>query len=124
MVCGSVDCVSWSWWLLWGWSGRGGVGVEWDVPFCACVHLQWETCSLEIALQVYISWCFEVHPLEDAATAYICCERCAISFSPSPLLSPPSPDHETAIMHRLQEVVLGHSSVLLQVMEHSAELDW
>ena len=33
-------------------------------------------------------------------------------------------DHETAIMHRLQEVVLEHTPLLLSVMEHSAELDW
>ena len=34
------------------------------------------------------------------------------------------PDHETAIMHRLQGVILEHSAALINVMELSAELDW
>lgn len=33
-------------------------------------------------------------------------------------------DHETAIMHRLQEVVVERTRSLLAVMEISAELDW
>lgn len=33
-------------------------------------------------------------------------------------------DHETAIMHRLQTVILEHTKVLLDVMECCAELDW
>ena len=33
-------------------------------------------------------------------------------------------DHETAIMYRLQEVVVERMSSLLAVMELSAELDW
>ena len=33
-------------------------------------------------------------------------------------------DHETAIMYRLQEVVLEQTSSLLAVLEISAELDW
>ena len=33
-------------------------------------------------------------------------------------------DHETAIMHRLQEVILEHASSLLTVVELTAELDW
>ncbi|XP_077862967.1 mutS protein homolog 5-like [Saccoglossus kowalevskii] len=32
-------------------------------------------------------------------------------------------DHETSIMHRLQDTVLEHSQVLFAVMEHAAELD-
>lgn len=35
-----------------------------------------------------------------------------------------SSDHETIIMHRLQDTVLEHSAVLSHVMEHTAELDW
>lgn len=35
-----------------------------------------------------------------------------------------SSDHETAIMHRLQTVILEHTKVLLDVMECCAELDW
>ena len=34
------------------------------------------------------------------------------------------PDHETAIMHRLQAVVMEHSEQLLVVVECAAELDW
>lgn len=43
-----------------------------------------------------------------------------------PLSLPPfhSTDHETAIMHRLQEVILEHSTALLTVVELVAELDW
>lgn len=33
-------------------------------------------------------------------------------------------DHETKIMHRLQNLILTHTKVLLDVMEYSAELDW
>lgn len=33
-------------------------------------------------------------------------------------------DHETAIMHRLQTVILEHTKVLMDVMECCAELDW
>ena len=33
-------------------------------------------------------------------------------------------DHETAIMHRLQTVVLEHTKVLMDVMDCCAELDW
>jgi hypothetical protein len=33
-------------------------------------------------------------------------------------------DHETAIMHRLQSIVLEHTELLLKVMEYTAELDW
>ena len=33
-------------------------------------------------------------------------------------------DHETAIMYRLQEVVLEETEAILAVMEISAELDW
>ena len=33
-------------------------------------------------------------------------------------------DHETAIMHRLQSIVLEHTALLLKVMEYTAELDW
>ena len=33
-------------------------------------------------------------------------------------------DHETAIMHRLQSIVLEHAVLLLKVMEYTAELDW
>ena len=33
-------------------------------------------------------------------------------------------DHETAIVHRLQEVILEHASSLLTVVELTAELDW
>jgi DNA mismatch repair protein MSH5 len=32
-------------------------------------------------------------------------------------------DHETAIMHRLQEVILERAPLLMSVMEHTAELD-
>ncbi|XP_028412976.1 mutS protein homolog 5-like isoform X1 [Dendronephthya gigantea] len=32
-------------------------------------------------------------------------------------------DHETAIMHRLQSIVLEHTDLLLKVMEYTAELD-
>ncbi|XP_046851108.1 mutS protein homolog 5-like [Xenia sp. Carnegie-2017] len=32
-------------------------------------------------------------------------------------------DHETAIMHRLQNIVLEHTDLLLKVMEYAAELD-
>ena len=35
-----------------------------------------------------------------------------------------SSDHETAIMHRLQTVILEHTKVLMDVMECCAELDW
>jgi len=35
-----------------------------------------------------------------------------------------STDHETAIMHRLQTVILEHTKVLIDVMECCAELDW
>ena len=33
-------------------------------------------------------------------------------------------DHETAIMYRLQEVVLERAEPLISIMELSAELDW
>ena len=33
-------------------------------------------------------------------------------------------DHETAIMHRLQSIILEHTNVLMKVMEYTAELDW
>lgn len=33
-------------------------------------------------------------------------------------------DHESAIMHRLQEVVLEQSSAILSVIDIAAELDW
>ena len=33
-------------------------------------------------------------------------------------------DHETGIMHRLQNTILEHSAVLVDVMRLAAELDW
>ena len=33
-------------------------------------------------------------------------------------------DHETAIMYRLQEIVLEQTNAILAVMEISAEIDW
>ena len=33
-------------------------------------------------------------------------------------------DHETAVMHRLQEVILERAGALISVMDLSAELDW
>ena len=33
-------------------------------------------------------------------------------------------DYETKIMHRLQNLILTHTKVLLDVMEYCAELDW
>ena len=33
-------------------------------------------------------------------------------------------DHESAIMHRLQEVLLEQSSAVLAIMDVAAELDW
>ena len=33
-------------------------------------------------------------------------------------------DHETAIMHRLQNMILEHSNVFIDVMDLCAQLDW
>lgn len=41
-----------------------------------------------------------------------------LSHTPSP------PDHENAIMYRLQDVILEQASALLALMELTAELDW
>lgn len=34
------------------------------------------------------------------------------------------PDMETAIMHKLQNIVLEHTNTLLSVQDLAAELDW
>ena len=34
------------------------------------------------------------------------------------------PDIETRIMHKLQNTVLQHTSVLMAVLDYTAELDW
>lgn len=81
---------------------------------------------------IYMSVCLYIYIELDNALGDTQCEIQGIASTlcvpPSvPHLPPPPPlsiDHETAIMHRLQEVILEHSTALLTVVELVAELDW